>query len=518
MLFIKSNQKHIDALVILTLLIIFGVSSILFLDLFPKVWMDEAWDSTTANTFQKDGTFRNPALVSAALGNQDIHFLQPRIFSNIVMAPFFSLLGVGSVQGRLASVFMGALAVIGIYLLARKIGNHVFASACALFLIFDNLFFVVTRTIRPEIYVVTLAIWALFLILNTGTSFWKLFFGGMLLGISLYTHPNSVLVLIAVLVVALYQVKVKQYSQVLFPLVIGVIIGFLPYALYLWYQDGANHFYDFWLQIQQRAEMLKNTKAFFSGALVAELERYVSYIYFPFRLPIFLVQIFAIGYSFYKKADKINQAFLIFIFVQVVLFPILISAKTSRYLAVLMPAVTILVIKMVWDIAGWPYDIALPAILSSVTKLNRNVLIPAILVLTLFVNQFGGDVWAIRQARNCSFPPFISQVRSLVPSGAKVWGPMTFWFGFYDYPYRTQWTVTNEAEMNNFQPEYVILYDNSEIWAYQTGVTKRLDPNYEKMEATRNLLTELVKSRGISIGSVPSSCYGNIEIFKLIWK
>ena len=67
---------------------------------------------------------------------------------------------------------------------------------------------------------------------------------------------------------------------------------------------------------------------------------------------------------------------------------------------------------------------------------------------------------------------------------------MTFWFGFYDHPYRTQWTVNTEEEMNDFQPEYVILYDNVEIWANQTGVTKRLDPNYERMEAIRNLFVQ----------------------------
>ena len=78
--------------------------------------------------------------------------------------------------------------------------------------------------------------------------------------------------------------------------------------------------------------------------------------------------------------------------------------------------------------------------------------------------------------------------------------------------------MNTEEEMNDFQPEYVILYDNVEIWANQTGVTKRLDPNYEKMEAIRNLLVQLAKSRGVVAGSVPNSCYGNIEVFKLTWK
>jgi 4-amino-4-deoxy-L-arabinose transferase-like glycosyltransferase len=512
------NKKPLDIFVILILLVVFGISSMLFLDLFPKTWMDEAWDSTTAYTFQMDGTFRNLTLVDPALGNQDVHFLQPRIFSNIVMAPFFALLGIGSVQGRLASVFMGALAVIGIYLLSRKFGNYVFASACTLFLIFDNLFFVVTRTIRPEIYVVAITIWVLYFILGEEVTSWRRFAGGVLLGISLYTHPNSVLVVISVFIIALSQAKMKQYVKILSPMILGLVIGFLPYAYYIWYQDGPNQFNDFWLQIQQRAEMLKDPAGFFSGALIAELERYSSYIFFPYRLSIFLIQILAVGYAFHKKLDRLTRSILIFIFVHLILFPILISAKTSRYLTVLMPVVTILVIRMIWEMAGWSYDIKLPEIYSSIRKLSRNILIPVTLALILFLNQAGGDVWAVWKSRDCSFSPFISRVRQLVPASAKVWGPMTFWFGFYDHPYRTQWTVTDEEDMSRYQPEYIILYDNTEIWANQSGVTGRLDPNYNRMEAVRNLVNGLVKSRGTYVGSVPNSCYGNIEIFKLIWE
>jgi hypothetical protein len=139
------------------------------------------------------------------------------------------------------------------------------------------------------------------------------------------------------------------------------------------------------------------------------------------------------------------------------------------------------------------------------------------LALVLFSNQAGGDFWAVFQSRNCSFHPFVSQVRSLVPPGAKVWGPMFMWFSFYDYPYRTEKTIVDYAEMSKFQPDYVILYD-SEIWGDQKGVTKRHDPYYDQMKPVRDMLTQLVQSRGTSVGTVPNSCYGNIEIFKLIWK
>jgi len=518
MVFLGSKQKNKEILVIIVLLLIFIVSSTLFLDRFPKVWMDEAWDSTTAYTFQLDGTFRNLALVSENYGNQNVHFLQPRLFPNVVMAPFFYILGIGSIPGRLASVFMGGLTIIGMYLLARRIGGQLFAIICTLFLIFDNLFFVVTRTIRPEIYVTAIALWAIFLILGKVVVFWRLFIGGVLIGISLYSHPNSALVAVSIFLMALSQVKFREYGKILFPLVLGVIVGFLPYVSYVWVQDSANQFHDFWFQIQHRAEMLTDAGSFFSGALTAEIERYKSYIFFPYRLPIFLIQILAVVNAIFKKDDKINRPLLIFIFTHVVLFPILISAKTSRYMTVLMPIVTLLVVKMIWEIAGWSYETSLQSFLSSVSKPNRATIISVFLGLVLFVNQAGGNAWAVWQSRDFLFSPFISQVRELVPSDEKVWGPMTFWFGFYDHPYRTQWTINTAKGMSDYQPDYVVLYDEVEIWARQTGVTKRNDPNYEKMESVRELLTGLVEERGKSIGVVPSSCYGNVEIFMLDWQ
>ena len=72
-----------------------------------------------------------------------------------------------------------------------------------------------------------------------------------------------------------------------------------------------------------------------------------------------------------------------------------------------MPALTILVIKMIWDLAGWSYDISFQEIKSNLAKLNKGILVPAALTLIIFVNQTGGDVWAIWKSRDCSFPPFI---------------------------------------------------------------------------------------------------------------
>jgi 4-amino-4-deoxy-L-arabinose transferase-like glycosyltransferase len=510
------TDTRLDRLCILSLLLLFFLTSLPYLNIFPKTWMDEAWDSTTAYSFQNDGTFRNVTLVSPEWGNQDVHFLQPRIFSNIVTAPFFSLFGLGVVQGRLASVLAGAFAVVGTYMLARTMGSFFFASICSIFLILDNLFFVTTRTIRPEIFVTALVIWAFYLLINAGTDFKKLFTGGLLLGVSLYTHPNAALALLALLMIVFVQISWREYGRVLIPLLLGLAIGVLPYALYVLAQDGANHFRDFWLQIHQRADVLTDTRAYLKTAFVLEIERYQSYIFFPYRLLIFLIQLAALAFAFYERREKFNRAALIFVMVHILLFPVLISNKTPRYMTVLMPILVILVMRMIWSMAGWKFNNSPHEAFNSISKLSRSTVIPLGLALILFANQAAGNAWAMWQSRQCDFPTLAEQMRVIVPADSKVWGPMTFWLIFYDYHYRTQITIKDDETMREFQPDYVVIGD-SEIWGNQKGVTKRVDPYYAKLEPVRIMLTRLVAERGRLAGSISNNCYGDIEIYKLQW-
>ena len=289
MLLTKSNRKIQDIVTIGSLVFLYIISSTIYLDRFPKVWVDEAWDSTSAYTFQLDGTIRNPALPGDINGNQDVHFLQPRIVPIIVEALFFKLFGIGSIQGELASILMGAITVCGIYFLARKVGSPLFGFLCSLLFIVDNLFFVAARTIRPEIYVVAFVIWSIILLLDSGNNFWKLFFVGVVLGVSLYVHPNSILIIFSIFLIALSRGQKKDYGRILGAIILGIAFGFLPYVLYIWNQDGGNNFRDFWVQIQNRADPVINTPSFIYTTWVSEFQRYSSYIFFPYRLPIFLI-------------------------------------------------------------------------------------------------------------------------------------------------------------------------------------------------------------------------------------
>ena len=92
--------------------------STFMLDKYPRVWVDEPWESITASTLAHEGRMYNPVLENYT--GFDKVLLQPRLLLSIAVAPVFALFGVGPVQGRLVSAVCGALLMFAVYLFTLK--------------------------------------------------------------------------------------------------------------------------------------------------------------------------------------------------------------------------------------------------------------------------------------------------------------------------------------------------------------------------------------------------------------
>ena len=499
--------------VVVLLLILFSLTLNCWrLNIFPKVWVDEPWNSIASYHLVTEGVLRNDVL--SARENSSQIMLAPALVQSLAIAPVFALAGLGIWQARLPSVLMGVLVVVLTFLLARRYGIAI-AVVSSVFVAFDNLVFVSARTVRQEIFVAAFALCAfLLLFTESGNELKKvrIFLAGVVLGVGLYVHPNFLLVAVSLLFINMLLSKSGQKARSSLWLIFGMALGVLPYVIYVVRWDVGTGFQVLQTQLMDRAKIFTHTGNFVLSTWGRELERYASYIFFPYRLPIFLTQAAAVIFAL-RRRDRLDKAILIIIFVHFVLFPLLISYRTSRYLTVLMPFMTILVVKMVWNIAGWSFGINWHDSWSAIKKLRFSALGAMALAMVFFANQLGGDAWAMWRANNCAYSPLIKQIREIVPPDARVWGTMTFWFGFYDHPYHTQFS----DNLASFQPEYVILYDN-EIWGNRTGVTGREDPDAALWQPLRNQLTALVAERGTCVGAVPNACYGNIQIFRLDWE
>jgi len=507
------TRFQIKPAIVVLLLILFSLALNCWrLNSFPKVWVDEPWSSIASYHLVTEGVLRNDVLSARDYSGQIM--LAPILVQSLAIAPVFALAGPGVWQARLPSVLMGVLVVVLTFLLAKRYGTAI-AVVSSVFVAFDNLIFVTARTVRQEIFVAAFALCAFLLLFSESSNELKkvrIFLAGIVSGVGLYIHPNFFLVAVSLLFINMLLSKSGRKARSSLWLIFGMALGVLPYVIYVVHWDMGTGFRVLQTQLMDGANMIAHTGRFLSSTWGRELERYASYIFFPYRLLIFFMQSAAVIFAL-RRRDRLDKAILIIIFVHLVLFPLLISHRTSRYLTVLMPFMAILVVKMVWNIAGWSFGISWHDSWSAIKKLRFSALGAIALAMVFFANQLGGDAWAMRRANNCGYSPFIKQIREIVPPDARVWGTMTFWFGFYDHPYRTQYS----DDLVSFQPEYVILYDN-DIWGNRTGVTGREDPEAAKLQSLRNQLTALVAERGTYVGAVPNACYGNIEIFRLDWK
>ena len=72
------------------------------------------------------------------------------------------------------------------------------------------------------------------------------------------------------------------------------------------------------------------------------------------------------------------------------------------------------------------------------------------LFVLLSLNQLAGDAKLLWRNRNCSYTETIKQLQTVIPPDARVWGSITFWFGFQHQPLRTQYTHLREVD--TFKP------------------------------------------------------------------
>ena len=116
----------------------------------------------------------------------------------IALGLFFKLFGVGLVQGRIFSVFFGAIAIIFLYLIAKKLYHQRIAYLAIIFFVI-NPFILLNRIIRPELFVVALSLGALYFYLIGKNKNLNYFFSGILIAIACIGHPHAGFILLTIL-------------------------------------------------------------------------------------------------------------------------------------------------------------------------------------------------------------------------------------------------------------------------------------------------------------------------------
>ena len=494
------TTKALEHKFFLLLMAFYVFLSTFMLDKYPRVWVDEPLESITASTLAHEGRMYNPVLENYT--GFDKVLLQPRLLLSIAVAPSFALFGVGPVQGRLVSAACGAVLMFAVYLFTLKFFSKRAALLAVWFGIIETMMFISYRTIRPEIYLVTLESYSmLFLFQGIRTKSRTYFFwSGLLAGVALWTHPNAVLHVGAVAVLLLLTYKGKAFtSRFSWTFAGALLLGVAPYLIYVTVYDAHNSYSTFFLQLGDRTNAVSRQNWALTS-LQGEWERIVDYAQFPFRVPSILIfASFWIASILSKKME--TRYIAVAICIHGLLSFFLITNKTIYYSTSVLPLLCILTASGIDELLQKSQKITV--------RIKRFLSFPfwresagAFIFLVFSLNQIAGDASLVWWHRNCSYEETIYRLHTAIPSTARVWGSMTFWFGFHDQPFRTQYSYL--TDLDSFKPEYMITGD-PEVW------------NKDTWKPVREKAEETVKLRGTLVSELPPNCYGQLRVYRLQW-
>jgi len=404
-------------------------------------------------------------------------------------------------------VTAGLLLICITYWFANRFFGRRVARLAAGLLVIDNLVFVTSRTVRADIFVALFAVSGYFVFLHALEVKSKvgMSVAGALIGVSIYTHPNGVLVLVAVVLVFVFSAGREIFRSWYFLyFVAGFVVFVSPYFLYVLILDLSNNFSTFFAQLGENASYLERN---FIRDILSENVRYRDYILFPKRFVIFAVQFLSVVFSIVvlgPTARKVAALPLVFC----VLLPFWAPQNsTARYFVVIIPAVTVLVSAALYCLYEKSKSDNIRCFRSPLIR--RTVLI---VVLSVFcLNQIAGEIYILWDHRDNDYSNFVNQMREVIPVGSRVWGSMSFWIGMHDYPFRSQ--ITPCEDVLEFKPEYVVLYDH-ETWGNRSATVGRWIDR-KVYDEIKGQMEKLCEERGEFLRSVDDRYYGNVKIYKI---
>ncbi len=484
-------------------LIVFAYLS-LFLGTFPRVYVDEPWDSIPAYQLFFTGVLNNPVLEGRTFNEE--HFLAPRVVHLITLGLSYKIFDSQLLVGRMVSLLYAFGVIYVLYKLLYLFGFSLFHRCLAVALLSsNNLFFIFARMIRPEITITFLGLISFYFIAKGSIEARNrpLAWAGLLSGIGACAHPSFILFLLplAFFLLAEYRREALK-KRSLWVFAAFFFVGLSPYLTYVIYQDASHHFAHFWAQISDRA--VQADKAFWSQTFLDELTRYRQYAFFPYRVPIVLIEVFFLGLSL-RCNDRLSRFSQLVILTHIVLLPVLIVVRNTRHLLPITPFIAILMVRIIQQQGlASPRDFFTRFSLKS--KVQKMVLISALALLSYQV--VGNPVMASAK-RVTGYEDLLEDMRVFIPPNSRVWGSMMFWFGFIDCDYRTDFTYAKD--LYKHKPEYVITNDN-DIW----GTVSSFSGNAKKQKSDVVFAVEYyVHNYGELIATLSDIGYGELKIWKV---
>ena len=461
--------------------------------LLPVRWVeDESWYSIAAHTLATTGELRMPVFAEGA--NTARVDTRPPLTA-MLMAGVFKLAGTSLYSAKLPFLLAGVIAILLTYLLGCEIGGVWVGLIGAMALATDNLFFLATRTARPETLASSFAILGILLFLYSQRldSPQLAFFSGLVVGLGSVAHLNAFAAAISAGVLAILEFRWAVLRRARpWWFVAGLL---LPIAVFLgWALSDAVH----------RAEFVR-MYAYGEGGTLAdiphrELVRYRDFLGFssfrvklpiqvPMRLHIALALLFSAG-ALYRYNRKLLGKIGCLILPAMAWWAYERNA-TPRYIATGSAYLALL-------ISG-----AAVALIEFKPRWRKAVTAVAALML---LSQVAGNFLLLYTYRQANYQTVTRQLREIIPAKATVYGAITFWMALCDHPYYS-WNRTPVQYAVDRGASYLIL--NDRVLLHGSGYG---EDNWVEVRESANAF---VAKHAVLAGRVNNSYYGDLEIYRV---
>lgn len=302
-----------------------GVAIFYFLNLsrYPVFWMDEAWDISVAWSFINKGVFGNPTYPIDGLDKA--FFLHPPL-PILLTIPLIKLFGISPYTIHILPFLCGIGSILLLYLLVKKLFGIEIAFWSALFLSFNPLFFLMSRQLRPEIFVTFFTILSFYLF-NLGKEKKQVIFyflAGVSGALSFLSHYYGAFLIGTIglyLFLLIFKEKSKLSIQNLLVFVAGVVIVIFPFFVWIF-----RNFEIFKIQFLINVPNLTGINKIIDS-LLKEKERYLEY---PQVLGVIGFTFFGLFLFFKELLKKVPEAIL-FLFLFLLGLALFMPNKTLIY-------------------------------------------------------------------------------------------------------------------------------------------------------------------------------------------
>ncbi len=462
-----------------------------FLFFNKRVLYDENWVTVPVyNFFQTKGFW-----VTAVLDGGSPTTVYQFTFYQLLLLIFHFVVPKEIIYTRLVNPFIVLSIFLVLYLLSKRIfKNKYWAMLPVLLLSTDNVFFITSYLVRPDIFLGIGIPVTILLVYDEEFLFKKerVLIAGFLSFALVGFHPNYILAIVSFVIIYL-SFESKNFSaaenfKTGFKFFLLPSIGIILFCALIFFTQKSTDF-NLWQYLKSymdKTTTFNNAGTFFHplDLLSEESRRYSEFISFPYRIHIFIISVFSIIFGLLQKNKIIRILSLMTVFI-LIFFLLFIWNKNVRYLVIVLPSLSILISFMFYKFYnGWK-------------KLRGRLILLLISLIT--ISLLAGNTILIISRWNTSYLEMKRAMQIRTDKKSIIVGDLVLWDFYRDANYISY--MSSLESILNQKYDYVIL-----------GGKKTIQD--ENREYFTNKIFPKLNSKLIKRYSNPY--YGNFRVYRII--